>query len=67
MGLLYLGSRELEAWCLVDCEDGKVNAVLGWWTKDRWKRLQDNHIRDKFAREAWRMGNSNHQRTSRQR
>jgi len=42
--------ERLEAWCLVDSEDGKVKAVLDWWTKDRWKRRRDDHHRDERSR-----------------
>lgn len=57
----------LEAWCLGDSEDGKVSAVLGWWTTDRWKRLRDDHHRHELSREAGRIPNSTHQRTHQQR
>ena len=30
--------ERLEAWRLLDSQDGKVPAVLNWWGEDRWRR-----------------------------
>jgi hypothetical protein len=40
--------ERLEAWCLVDSEDGKTRAVIDWWTTDRWKRERDADDRDYY-------------------
>lgn len=44
--------ERLEAWCLVDSKDGKIEAVVEWWTTESWKRERDRDDRDHRPRRS---------------